>query len=214
MKVSGGLSEEGVVIGNTFDKYNSKNPVVRKIMRGFKSNLTDLVNSAEPSSIHEVGCGEGYWTLQWAVQFEVVNGSDFSSTVIKIAKENAVSRHLSENIFKKKSIYDLVPNEDRADLIVCCEVLEHLEEPEEALSVLKKLAPKAVILSVPREPVWSVLNMVRGKYWGHFGNTPGHIQRWSQKEFVHLASRFFKVVEVRAPLPWTMLLCRPYETNG
>src|SRR5690606_17786231 len=106
------------------------------------------------------------------------------------------------------SIYDLEPARDAAELVVCCEVLEHLDRPEEALRVLTGLASPWLILSVPREPLWSALNVARGKYWSSLGNTPGHVQRWSSRRFVGLLARHVEVVEVRRPLPWTMVLCR------
>jgi len=209
MKISGGLSEKGVVVGNTFDKYHSGNPIVRKIMRGFEAALLKLVADANPSSIHEVGCGEGYWVLRWHEQGLDVRGSDFSGTVIDLAKSNALEHDLTTDIFKQKSIYDLQSEWDSADLVVCCEVLEHLEQPQEALQVLQKISPKYAIFSVPREPIWSMLNVARGKYWSSLGNTPGHIQRWSQREFLTLVSQYFNVEQVSAPFPWTMLLCSP-----
>ena len=46
MKVSGGLTDNDVIVGNTFDKYNSKNPIVRRIMKGFHSSLNELVVAA------------------------------------------------------------------------------------------------------------------------------------------------------------------------
>jgi len=111
--------------------------------------------------------------------------------------------------FITRSIYDLDPQEDRADLVVCCEVLEHLEDPEKALQVLRSISGTRLILSVPLEPVWRMLNMARGKYWNEWGNTPGHIQHWSRQEFIGLVEKYFRVIEVRSPLPWTMVLCHP-----
>ena len=209
MKISGGLSENGVVIGNAFDKYHSGNPVVRKIMQGFEKALMKLVNDANPSSMHEVGCGEGYWVLRWLGQGMLdIRGSDFSGTIIELARNNALERGIPADVFTQKSIYDLKAQEDSADLLVCCEVLEHLEQPQEALRVLKDIVRKNIILSVPREPIWSILNMARGKYWSELGNTPGHIQRWSQAEFIKLVSQYFSVEQVAKPVPWTMLLCK------
>jgi hypothetical protein len=59
---------------------------------------------------------------------------------------------------------------------------------------------------VPREPIWRLLNMMRGKYIGSLGNTPGHLQHWSTSEFRKFVAPVFNVVEVRTPLPWTILL--------
>ncbi|MEC9247184.1 class I SAM-dependent methyltransferase [Nitratireductor rhodophyticola] len=208
MKVAGGLKEDNVVIGNVFDKYGSRNPIVRWMMNGFEQNLSELVGKAAPRTIHEVGCGEGYWVMRWNSESLSARGSDFSSAVIEMAQANAIARGISPDVFAVRSIYDLEIEKDGADLIVCCEVMEHLEHPEKALATLQKIARNNVILSVPREPLWRVLNMARGKYLGDFGNTEGHLQHWSQKGFVKLVSRYFDVVETRAPLPWTMLLCR------
>ncbi len=125
MKVSGGLEEKGVVVGNTYDKYGSSNVIVKRIMKGFDQAVSELVFKANPKSINEVGCGEGYWVLRWRELGIQARGSDFSEQVIKLAQENAVSRDAEPNIFSVKSIYNLVARADNADLIVCCEVLEH-----------------------------------------------------------------------------------------
>lgn len=208
MKISEGLKEKGIVVGNAYDKYGSSNPIVRWMMQGFGAAMTELVDEIKPTSIHEVGCGEGYWTLKWLEQGIVARGSDFSRTVIELAQANALSQKLAVTTFKVCSIYNLKPETDAAHLVVCCEVLEHLDRPEDALQVLQAVARPYLIISVPREPLWSALNMARGKYWTDWGNTPGHLQRWSQHQFLTLVSRYFEVLEVRSPIPWMMLLCR------
>lgn len=209
MKIAGGMTEDGIVVGNAYDKYQSRNPVVRWIMRGFEAALRDFVARANPSSIHEVGCGEGYWVLQWQQQRIAARGCDFSAQVIALARANASARSVAEDVFSVRSIYDLDAQRDAADLVVCCEVLEHLEDPEAALLALRKVVGRHLIVSVPREPLWCALNLVRGKYVGRFGNTPGHIQHWSRRGFVELVGRHFDIVAIKSPLPWTMLLCRP-----
>ena len=208
MKISGGLKESGIVVGNAYDKYGSRNPVVRRIMHGFDKELAELVAKAAPETIHEIGCGEGFLTQGWIKQGIDAHGSDFSTQVIELARANAVEQGFSPELFKVRSIYDLEPGQDSADLIICCEVLEHLEHPEDGLQALLRVATNHVIISVPREPIWCMLNMARGNYLTNFGNTPGHIQHWSRNAFVQLVERYFDVMEVRTPLPWTMLLCR------
>lgn len=209
MRISGGLKEDGIVVGNAYDKYNSKNPIVRKIMAGFDNSLSELVAKAQPTSIHEVGCGEGFWVMRWREQGLNARGSDFSTQAIDIARANATERNLPSSVFEARSIYDIERGRDSADLVVCCEVMEHLEHPEQGLQALQRIVGRHLILSVPREPIWCALNLARGKYIGDFGNTPGHIQHWSQKGFISLVSRYFDVLEVKSPLPWTMLLCKP-----
>lgn len=213
IKISGGIQDEGIITGNAYDKYSSGNPIVKLMMKGFESSLLELINKANPSDIHEVGCGEGYWTLRLHDMGITTKGSDFSKRVIEIARENAVERGLPNNIFESHSIYELERDRDSADLIICCEVLEHLDDPEAALKVLQTVVGRHLIVSVPREPIWCALNLARGKYISSWGNTPGHLQNWSKKRFVQLISKYFDVVEYKSPLPWTMLLCKPFSKN-
>lgn len=213
MKVAGGQAEDGIVIGNTYDKYSTRNPIARRMVEGFESSLSGLVSKVNPGSIHEVGCGEGYWVMRWLGQDIDARGSDFSTQVIGMAQENARARGLAPERFAVRSIYDVEPERDSADLIVCCEVMEHLEEPQKALQALQRITTSDLILSVPREPLWRVLNLARGKYIPALGNTPGHLQHWSRRGFISLVSRFFDVVEVVSPLPWTMLHCKPKKRH-
>ncbi|MEN3751905.1 methyltransferase domain-containing protein [Mangrovibacter sp. SLW1] len=138
MKISGGAKEDGIVFGNTYDKYGSSNPIVKWMMNGFESTLSGFVSQANPKSIHEVGCGEGFWVMRWNEEKGITTrGCDFSHEVIKIAQENAIGRGIDPSIFTPKSIYDLESGTDNADLVVCCEVLEHLEEPERSPGTTK-----------------------------------------------------------------------------
>jgi len=211
MKISGGEKEDGIIIGNVFNKYSSSNPIVNWIMNNFESSLSEFVSQVSPSTIHEVGCGEGFWVLNWAKQGISAKGSDFSSKIIELAVQNAANHNLDPALFSTRNIYELEPEQHSADLIVCCEVLEHLEEPEQALASLQRITQKYLIISVPREPLWCTLNLIRGKYIRSWGNTPGHIQHWSSQQFVSLISQYFTVVAIKKPLPWTMLLCQPLQ---
>ena len=211
MRISGGRSEQGVVFGNTYDKYGSRNPVVRAMMRGFTRRLEDYVGRAAPASIHEAGCGEGYWGLRWAGRGIPYRGTDFSARAIDYARANARGTGVDRDVFSVRSVYDLAPETDRADLVVCCEVLEHLEDPRAAVARLAAAADRHLILSVPREPLWRVLNVLRGAYLPDLGNTPGHLRHWSRRAFVRFvsdAATGFEIVDHCAPLPWTLVLCR------
>lgn len=211
IRISGGARDQGVVVGNAYDKYGSANPIVRIMMRNFESALSDLVSISSPKSIHEVGCGEGYWVLRWNLQGIPARGCDFSQHVINLARDNAIEHCLSPSIFVKRNIYDLEHDSDSADLVVCCEVLEHLEDANAGLRALQRATVRHLIISVPREPIWRSMNIARGKYLKDWGNTPGHIQHWSQSGFIRLVSRYFHITETRSPLPWSMLLCNPRE---
>lgn len=208
MKISGGLKEEGVVIGNAFDKYGSANPIVKIMMKGFSLSLSGMVAASKPSTIHEVGCGEGFWVCKWAKAGIQVKGTDFSSQVIQMAKQNALLQGVSPDLFKTASIYELEHGSHSAELVVCCEVFEHLENPRAGFEALQRVVSKNLILSVPREPLWRFLNVARFKYLKDLGNTPGHVQHWSKRAFLKTVSNYFEILNVRSPVPWTMILCR------
>lgn len=204
--------EGGLVVGNTYDKYGSSNPVARLLLRNFFRTFDDLVGLASPCRVLEVGCGEGELALRLAREGRSVLGTDISHRMVAEARERARGRRL-EVEFKQADLFEIDPPREAFDLVICCEVLEHLEDPRAAVAHLARLSRGYLLFSVPREPLWRVLNMARGQYLADFGNTPGHIQHWSWRAFRKLLVREVELVAVRRPLPWLMALCRPRMTQ-
>ena len=194
------------VAGNFYDKYGSKNIVVRRMMAGFLAAFDHLVETSGARVAHEIGCGEGNLTLRLARKGVAVRGCDVSEDIVEHARVHAREVGISTP-FAVKSLYDLRAPHDAAELVVCCEVLEHLPDTRKALDILAELAQPFLIVSVPREPLWRFLNVCRLKYLSDFGNTPGHIQHWSSRTFLLLLQERFNVLAVSKPLPWTMALC-------
>ena len=193
----------GTVLGNVYDKYQTRNPVARYLFRKFLASFQELLDIIEVDKILEVGCGEGHLTrfLNGWLQPGRLCAVDLSPDLFE-----PKYRQQQTALFSCQSVYQLGFRESSFDLIVGAEVLEHLERPGAALREVHRVASKYLLLSVPREPVWRLLNIARLAYWREFGNTPGHLQHWSSREFVSLVSTFFEVLEVRNPLPWTMVL--------
>jgi SAM-dependent methyltransferase len=192
--------------GNVYDKYGTSNPVARRLMAGFLGRLDRLVQRTGASEAHEVGCGEGELAIRLARTGLRVRGSDAQPAVLEEARRRAGAAGV-EIDFEAKPVEGLDSGRDAAELVVCCEVLEHLEDPGRALDVLAGLARPWLIASVPREPLWRALNLARLAYVADLGNTPGHLHHWSKREFVRFLTRRFEVVEVMTPVPWTMALC-------
>ena len=103
--------------------------------------------------------------------------------------------------------------DDEFDLASAIEVLEHVPDPERTLAEMARCAARHLLVSVPREPLWRMLNMARGAYLRELGNTPGHLNHWSGARFARLLARHGEVVEVRSPFPWTMVLVRPLDVE-
>ena len=193
--------------GNVYDKYGSANPIERRLVDGFIGRLLELVERTGATDVHEVGCGEGELARRLAGRGLRVRGTDVSPEVIEEARRRAEAAGVVVE-FRAAPVEELDSARDAAKLVVCCEVMEHLSDPDAALAVVASLANPWAIVSVPREPLWRALNMARLKYLGSLGNTPGHLNHWSRRTFVSFLERRFEVVEVRSPLPWTMALCR------
>jgi SAM-dependent methyltransferase len=193
--------------GNVYDKYGTSNPVARRLMAGFLSDLDELAEHSGAREAHEVGCGEGELSIRLAQRGIRMRATDAFPQVIEEARRRARAAGV-EIEFEAAPVEALDPDRHAAELVVCCEVLEHLEDPERGLEVLAALARPWLIASVPREPLWRALNLARLSYVGELGNTPGHVSHWSRRGFEQFLSSHFEVVELCRPLPWTMALCR------
>ena len=202
-----GVAATEVPTGNTFDKYGSQNPVVRRLMAGFHGTLDELWERAAPSSVLDVGCGEGVLTVEWAERLgdRRVVGIDLDDPKLRAEWEQRRRPNLE---FRAEEATRLSFADDEFDLAAAIEVLEHVPEPEATLAEMARVARSHLLVSVPREPLWRGLNMARGAYWRDLGNTPGHVNHWSRRGFVSLLSRYGAVEEARSPFPWTMLLVR------
>jgi 2-polyprenyl-3-methyl-5-hydroxy-6-metoxy-1,4-benzoquinol methylase len=202
-----GVTHEPVPTGNTYDKYGSTNPVVRKLMAGFESTLDELWRKAAPESMLDVGCGEGVLTEQWADKLGSgrIVGIDLDDPKLKAEWEQRRRANLE---YRAEDATNLSFADDEFDLAAAIEVLEHVPDPERTVSEMARVAKRWLLVSVPREPLWRGLNMARGAYLKDFGNTPGHINHWSKRSFVSMLSRHGTVEDVRSPFPWTMVLVR------
>ena len=197
----------GVVTGNTFDKYGSTNPVVRRLMGGFERTLAELFGRAAPTSLLDVGCGEGVLVGEWAAQIAParVVGIDLEEPSIQAGWAQHQAPNLEYRIMKAEALPFVAGEFDMATAI---EVLEHVPDPVHTVAEMARVAERHLLVSVPREPLWRGLNVARGAYVKQLGNTPGHVNHWSKRSFVELLSRHGEVVEARSPFPWTMLLVR------
>ena len=197
------------VLGNLYDKYGSRNPLYRRLMGGFLKDARDLASRASPSRILEVGSGPGDLALRLR-QIPPLREPRYVATDLGLGEvlKGSSLPSLSGLRFAVSAAERLPFPPGSFDLVVACEVLEHLEDPSQALEEISHVCHGHLLASVPWEPVWRILNLARGAYLSRWGNTPGHLQHFSRRGFRRLLQHRFQIVEERRPFPWTMILAR------
>ena len=199
------MEEKTFVAGNFYNKYESKNSfhnfLVNNYLKSFRKALKSYIGKENPR-ILEIGCGEGYLLKEIRETFNEAEifACDLSSEKIEEATEK--HGYLRVNFFKADAHNVSRIIDSKFDLLICCEVLEHLENPDQAISDFLNLSDR-LVLSVPNEPLWRILNCLRGSYLKDFGNTPGHLNHWSLGSFKKFVERSgWKVKNSFYPLPW------------
>ncbi|WP_240664371.1 bifunctional 2-polyprenyl-6-hydroxyphenol methylase/3-demethylubiquinol 3-O-methyltransferase UbiG [Methanosarcina sp. MSH10X1] len=185
-----------------YKKYNSRNPLMGMVISNFTENLKAAIAPLDNiNKVIDIGCGEGF--IINCLDLPDVTGVDISKNALKLARDRNRNCNLCAG-----SVYELSFKKDSFDLAIATEILEHLEKPDSALKEIRRVSRDYCLLSVPNEPYFRTMNFLRGKNLKRFGNDIEHVQNWSSEEFVKLVGKYFKVLEVRKPFPWTMVLCR------
>jgi 2-polyprenyl-3-methyl-5-hydroxy-6-metoxy-1,4-benzoquinol methylase len=177
-------------------------------MAGFEGTLEQLFTRAAPGSILDIGCGEAVLTERWAAGLGDgrVVGLDLPDP--KLEAEWAQRARANLELRALDVSGGLPYGDGEFDLVCATEVLEHVPAPEALVAEMARVASGHLLVSVPHEPLWRILNVARGAYLTAAGNTPGHINHWSKRAFIQMLARHGEVLEARSPFPWTMLLVK------
>jgi SAM-dependent methyltransferase len=195
-------------VGNASAKYEEGSPLTRMLLRRFLAEIDEAVDVIGPASILDVGCGEGVVSQRLAARLPAAEVVGIDADDSRLQREWA-SRARENLTFRLGSAYDLEYDANAFDLVCALEVLEHLERPEDALAEMTRVARNAVLISVPREPLWRISHVLAGRDIRRFGNTDGHINHWSSRAFAALVSDYGRVDRARRPFPWTVISFSP-----
>jgi 2-polyprenyl-3-methyl-5-hydroxy-6-metoxy-1,4-benzoquinol methylase len=159
--------------------------------------------------ILSLGCGEGFdvkrifektgASLEYACGLDLNHSALlFSKTLLHAYRFDVVNGDINHLPLKINSF----------DLLLCLEVLEHLECPSQPLGDISHSFGGHCIFSVPNEPLYRLTRMMLlRKNIRQWGNHPEHVNHWSKAEFVECLSDYFTVDRVVTVFPWTVVLC-------
>jgi len=162
---------EAVPTGNTFDKYGSTNPVVRRLMTNFHRQLDELWGGRARNRCSTWGAARACSPTSGR---EAGRPSHRRHRPPRSELQSEWSSRERPNLeFRAEEATSLSFGDDEFDMACAIEVLEHVPDPRQTLSEMARVARRWLLVSVPREPLWRVLNMARGAYLRDLGNTPG-----------------------------------------
>ena len=123
------------------------------------------------TSIFDYGCGMGELISYLKQNGKTVLGYERSTLIAK----KAMQEHTNIEIVTRMPMY-------RFDAVLCCEVLEHTENPFELAVFLESLAKNRIILTVPAED--------------SAGKSPYHLWLFEEKDFSTMFSGKVNSMEI------------------
>ncbi|MBU0718695.1 MAG: class I SAM-dependent methyltransferase [Planctomycetes bacterium] len=200
-------------MGSTnLDKYQNTLWINRWLIRRFYTRVGSLLEGLSIGSVVDVGCGEGF-ALEWlAERFRAARtvGVDLRPNALQFAREHGKTAAF----FSAADVYHLPFGADTFDLVLCLENLEHLDRPAEALGELSRVTRHWCLISVPLEPYFRTLSLLRGRYLRSWGNHPEHVQNFSVRRFRKLLSQQLIIERFETCFPWQLALCRKTRNDG
>ena len=138
------------------ERHTRSGRIARWYLRSVNEAIFELVARSGAKTVLDAGCGEGFVTRYLAERDPslALTGIDLSPKAIAYAE-----RHFGyAATFDVGSVLQLPYGDSAFDTVVCSEVLEHVEDWHRAIAELKRVARRHVIITVPHEPYFRVLN--------------------------------------------------------
>lgn len=141
-----------------------------------------MVHNPQWNSVIDIGCGSGYKLIKYLGSYETI-GVELPISLGHLHRTYPQRdwREYNDSLFATCS----------PDLLICADVIEHVEEPDQFLEQLQLFQTvKKFIFSTPDR------ELVRGpKDMGPPANL-AHYREWTIKEFQKYLSHFFLVEEI------------------
>lgn len=187
-------------------KYRTGNPLMRWIIDRFLEEVRRTAVASSPATIVDLGCGEGIVAgmLRESLPDAEYLGMDFSAEAVESA------RTLQPGLeFRVGDVLDAPSRPGWAELALCLEVVEHLDDPDAAVARVLEWTSGHALISVPWEPWFRIGNFLRGRHVRALGNHPEHVQQFTPRSFSALLARHSVSHEVWTCFPWILGRARP-----
>lgn len=178
-------------------KYQFRGPLHRRLIRRLMGRIAEQFAGLNPKTILDAGAGEGFLTAYLAHVFPQAG-----ITAVDLSRDDLDRlRTRLPNVEAIVGDVQALQLENRFDLLVATEILEHLPDP---LAAVRRFALHAqrVLVTVPWEPFFMLGNLARGKNIPRLGNDIEHVNHWSPASFRRFLEQAVAVDSVRGAFPW------------
>ncbi len=99
----------------------------------------------------DVGCASGKQTLELTKYVKIAYGVDISKNFIKVANQMAKQQKIKNAVFKTSKSEKLPFKDKMFDVVICCEVLEHVEDLKSSFNELNRVTKDngQLLITVP-----------------------------------------------------------------
>jgi len=185
-------------------EYIKKNPNMHLEHSDMKfDQLLRVLPDKRYDSILDIACGAGAITLKFQEYFKpnYIEGIDISEAMISKAKELDTKRLIN---WKIADIYSY-QRAKNFDLIVCADIIEHLEQDAKFVQILSKLGQE-VVIKVPLEDSYFNRFLRKFKIYDSWKDTEiryGHIKHYSENALdkVFIENGFTIKKKISVPMP-------------
>ncbi len=154
--------------------------------------IRKYLNCKKNISIIDLGPGYSNFALEIAdlTSASKVALLDYSEDVLNYQIEKFSSFEMNPSIYKSHLNMETINNiKETFDLILCQEILEHLQNPEEILNKLSGLLniDGQILITVPTKISEKFIKLVNNKYM--LNETFGHIQLFSKRRLLDMTNK-------------------------
>lgn len=150
---------------DTFDALYSErrqNPAMRMVNRVFRRDMRirflwtlEHVRATQAASVLDVGCGSGRYLEAYAeLGVRRIVGMDLSETMLALAAERTAPFGDRADIALVRGDFSEFDANERFDCIVAMGVFDYLNDPVAALTKMRSLANRSVVVSFPSVSVY------------------------------------------------------------